>query len=358
MSQDTTSPVTLNDVAKYAGVSTSTVSRVLNSKGEISEITRQKVFEAIHTLGYRPSLVAQGLRTKASRLIGLMLPEIFSSLFSEFAMGVEMQASEAGYTIAHSNTFYSPEREKAGLNFLLDRYVDAVICYSPQFPDDELIPILNRVGASIVVNRPVSDPGIGEIIVDNLQGMRLVVAHLLEQGCRKIGYFGITSSSWNGRNRENAFKQVINEMGVSFDPRMILDLDRDDRPDKERTQDENLAEIPGGAIEDGEWAARRFMQTFPEADAIIGFNDLAAVGIARELIKAGKRIPQDIAVVGFDNSIFGSKFMPSITSAGLDNVECGKRSVRMIVDQLENHVSPQKNILQFKLFTRQSTLRS
>jgi LacI family transcriptional regulator len=356
MSQESTSPVTLNEVAQYVGVSTSTVSRVLNNKGEISEATRLKVFEAIKTLGYRPSLVAQGLRTKASRMIGLMLPEIFSALFAEFAMGVEMEASEAGYTVAHSNTFYTPEREKAGLYYLIDRYVDAVICYSPRIQEDELIPILDQIGASIIVNRPISNPGIGEISVDNPQGMHLLVSHLFEQGYRKIAYFAISSSSWNGMEREKAFKQAIHDIGLPLEPRMILNLDRDVRPDEERPQGGSLAEIPGGAIEDGEWAARRFLQTYPEVDAIVGFNDLAAIGMARELIRTGKRIPQDIAVAGFDNSIMGSKYMPSITSAGLDNVECGRRSVRMIIEHLENHTPLQKTILQFKLFPRQSTV--
>ena len=334
MAQDNSSPVTLSDVARYAGVATSTVSRVLNNKGEISEDTRVRVFDAIKTLGYRPSLVAQGLRTKASRLIGLMLPEIFSSLFAEFAMGVEMEASEAGYTVAHSNTLYSPDREKSGLNYLLDRYV----------------------GAAIVVNRPIPDPKIGELYVDNLQGMRLVISHLLEQDCRKIAYFALFSS-WNGREREKAFIQVLHENGLPFEPRMTFNLDRDIKPGEEPAPDSNLASIPSGAIDDGEWAARRFMQTYPEADAIIGFNDLTAIGITRALIKAGKKIPQDVAVVGFDNSVIGSKFMPSITSAGINNLDCGKIAVRMLVDYLENQVPLQKTKLQFELFPRESTLR-
>ncbi len=357
MSQESTTQITLNDVAQYAGVSTSTVSRVLNNKGEISDETRQKVFEAIHTLGYRPSLVAQGLRTKASRMIGLMLPEIFSSLFAEFAMGVEMEASDAGYTVAHSNTLYSPEREKSGLFYLIDRYVDGVICYSPHFQEDELIPILNRVGACIVVNRPLPDPRIGELMVDNHQGMRLVISHLMEQGYRKIAYFALSSSSWNGSEREKAFMQVVQEMGLPFEVRMLLNTDRDVTPDEARTPGESLASIPGGAIEDGEWAARRFLQTYPDVQAIISFNDLSAIGITRVLIKAGKRVPEDVAVVGFDNSIMGSKFMPSITSAGIDNLDCGKRAVRMLVDHLENHSPLTKTKLQFKLFPRQSTLR-
>jgi LacI family transcriptional regulator len=357
MAQESTAQVTLNDVAQYVGVSTSTVSRVLNNKGEISEDTRQRVFEAIHTLGYRPSLVAQGLRTKASRMIGLLLPEILSPLFAEFAMGVEVEASEAGYTVAHSNTLYSPEREKSGLNYLLDRYVDAVICYSPHFQEDELIPILNRVGAAIVVNRPLPDPRIGELFLDNLQGMQLVLTHLIELGYRKMAYFALSSSSWSGSEREKAFIQALHDMGLPLEPRMILNIDRDLGPDEQRAPAESLASIPGGAIEDGEWAASRFMQTYPDADAIIGFNDLSAIGITRVLVKAGKRIPEDIAVVGFDNSIMGSKFMPSITSAGVDNLDLGKQAARMLIDHLENHTPLTKTKLQFKLTARQSTLR-
>jgi len=355
MSLEPTSPVTLNDVAQYAGVSTSTVSRVVNNKGEISEATRQKVFKAIQSLGYRPSLVAQELRNKASRLIGLMLPEIFSPLFAEIAMGVEIAASEAGYTVAHYNTFYAPERVKSGLYYLLDRYVDAVICYSPQFEQDELVSILNRFGSSVMINRSLPDPQIGELRVDNLQGMRLVIAHLIGQGCRKIAYFGL-SSSWNSIAREKAFRQVIQEVGLPFDSRLIL-LERESAPNEDRTLTGNLAAIPGAAIEDGEWAAARFLQTVPDVQAIVGFNDFAAIGMTRELIKTGKRIPQDIAVVGFDNSIMGSKYMPSITSAGVDNLECGKQAVKMIIDQLENHVPLQKTDLPFTLFPRQSTLR-
>jgi LacI family transcriptional regulator len=204
MSQESTNHVTLSSVAQFAGVSTTTVSRVLNNKGEISDQTRQKVFDAIKALGYRPSLVAQGLRTKASRLIGLMMPEILSPLFTEIAMGVEIEASLAGFTVVQSYTLYSPEREKSGVHYLLDRYVDGVVFYSPVLQEDELIPLLNQIDTSVVINHPVLNPAIGELNVDNLQGMRLAIKHLVEQGCQKIAYFSPSTSSWNGREREAA----------------------------------------------------------------------------------------------------------------------------------------------------------
>jgi LacI family transcriptional regulator len=357
MANELTHPVTLSTVARYAGVSTSTVSRVLNNKGELSEETRRKVFDAIQTLGYRPSLVAQGLRKKDSHLIGLMLPEILSPIFAELALGVEMKASEANYTVAHSNTLYSPEREKSGLLYLLDRYVDGVVCYSPHLPENELIPLLNQIGASVVVNLPVPDSQVGELYVDNVQGMRMVITHLVEQGYKKIAYFALSSSSWNGREREKAFIQTLHDLGLPFEPRMILNIDRDLEQNNQQTQILDYSLIPIDAIENGEWAARRFLEMSPDLDAIIAFNDLCAVGILRTLIKAGRRVPEEIAVVGFDNSVIGSKFMPSLTTAGMKNVDIGRQAAQMLIDHLEGQIPLQKINLPFTLYPRESTLR-
>ena len=356
MTQGPTSPVTLSAVAKYAGVSTTTVSRVLNHKGEISEETRRKVFEAIEALGYRPSLVAQGLRTKASRLIGLMMPEILSPLFTEIAMGVEVESSQAGYTTVHTNTFYIPEREKSGLHYLLDRYVDAVVCYSPTLPQEELIPLLNQVGSCVVINLPIPNPAVGELRVDNYQGMRLAIEHLIERGARKIAYFAPSTSSWNSREREKAFLQVTQEAGLPFDPRQNLNFERDSIPEDQQGWDPSYLFIPESAIVMGEWAGRRFLDTFTDLDAVIAFNDLCAIGIIRELANAGKKVPDDIAVLGFDNWIGGKKYMPSLTSLGVTTVDIGRQAARMVIDNLEKHTPLSKNNLAFNIIPRESTM--
>ncbi len=357
MSKEPTSPVTLKDVAQYAGVSTTTVSRVLNNKGEISEDTRTRVFEAIKSLGYRPSLVAQGLKTKASRLIGLMMPEILSPLFTEIAMGVEAEASQAGYAVVHSNTFYLPEREKSGMYYLLDRYVDGVVFYSPVLPEEELKPLLDQLDACVLINLPTSNPEIGELKVDNLQGMRLAIDHLIQQGCRRIAYFAPSSVSWNGRQREAAFRQAIREAGLPLDPHLNLNFERDASPaEQEAWRDKNLG-IPEGAVEMGEWSARRFIEITPNPDAIIAFNDLCAIGVVRGLQQAGKQVPSQMAVLGFDNSFYGSKYIPTITSLGIKSGDIGRLAVRMLIDTLENQVPLSKISLAFEIMSRQSTQR-
>lgn len=356
MAKGPTSTVTLNAVAQYAGVSTTTVSRVLNHKGEISDETRRKVFAAIEALGYRPSLVAQGLRTKASHLIGLMLPEILSPLFTEIAMGVEIEASQAGYTIIHTNTFYSPGREKSGMHYLLDRYVDGVVCYSPTLPEAELIPLLSQVGPSVVINLPIPSPEIGELKVDNDQGMRLAIAHLLEQGARRIAYYAPSTSSWNSKERERAFIQASRDAGQPFNPHLLLNFERDASQTDQLARDPSYMAIPEGAIETGEWAARRFLESAAEIDAIIAFNDLCAIGILRGLLAARQRIPGDIAVVGFDNSLAGKKYMPSLTSLGVTRIDIGRQAARMVIDNLENGAPLTKNNLEFDIKPRESTL--
>ncbi len=357
MSQESTNHVTLSSVAQYAGVSTTTVSRVLNNKGEISDKTRQKVFDAIKTLGYRPSLVAQGLRTKASRLIGLMMPEILSPLFTEIAMGVEIEASQAGFTVVQSYTLYSPEREKSGVNYLLDRYVDGVVFYSPVLREDELIPLLDQIETSVVINYPIPNPAIGELRVDNFQGMHLAITHLIEQGCQKIAYFTPSFTSWNSREREAAFLQTLHEARLPFDPRRILNFERDASQAEIHTQNIKHSTIPESAIEIGEWAAHRFLESSSNMDAIICFNDLCAIGIIRELVSAGKKIPEEIAVVGFDNSVAGKKYMPSLTSLGITMVDIGRQAARMLIDNIEKHTPLSKTTLNFEIFPRQSTIR-
>ena len=207
------------------------------------------------------------------------------------------------------------------------------------------------------MNLPVPDSQVGEFQVDNIQGMRLVITHLVEQGYKKIAYFALSSSSWNGREREKAFIQTLHDLGLPFEPCMILNMDRDFKQNNQQTQILDYSLIPEDAIENGELAARRFLEMSLDLDAIIAFNDLCAVGILRTLIKAGRRVPEEIAVVGFDNSVIGSKFMPSLTSAGMKNVDIGRQAAQMLIDHLEGQIPLQKITLPFTLYPRESTLR-
>src|SRR5260370_15015870 len=216
---------TISDVAKAAGVSTMTVSRVLNGRGEISQETRQRVQDIIDRLGYRPSSVARNLKTQRTHTIGLIVPDITNPFFPEVVRGAEDQACEEGFAIMLCNTIRDRERERKALELLADKRVDGLISCSSSLPDEELIPLLKQQEAVVVFDRIVDKSIAGSVRIDDVYGGISATNHLLKIGRRSLALL-CGPKYYGGRERRRyGFRATLELQEIHVDPKLETESD-------------------------------------------------------------------------------------------------------------------------------------
>src|SRR5215207_2487360 len=189
--------VTIADVAREAGVSSQTVSRVINNKGELKPETRRSVIEVIERMGYRPSSIARSLATNRTFTLGLSVPDIDNPFWPGIARGIEEVAWEHGYHVFLCNTTEDPKREEAVLQLLEDKRVDGVIVAGSRLPDERLLPLIEQHRAAVLVNRVLAGGAAGSVRIDVAHGANLAVSHLIERQHRRIGLLAGPPTSQN-----------------------------------------------------------------------------------------------------------------------------------------------------------------
>ncbi|MBX3141550.1 MAG: LacI family DNA-binding transcriptional regulator [Trueperaceae bacterium] len=304
--------VTNADVAAAAGVSTMTVSRVVNGTGRVSEATRQRVRKAIDDLGYQPNQLARSLTQGRTRTIGIVVPDITNPFFPEIVRGAEDAAWAAGYTVALANAVEDQARERAALRNLAGHRVDGVIVCSPRLPDHELTDLLAAHPAAVLVNRKVHGAPAVSLMVDDLLGAHLAVGHLLGRGRTRLALLGGPDRSASAKYRREGFLAAMREAGVGVNEALLTHCEPNEEAGFEAAT--RWAQAKGGAPFDG----------------IVAYNDLAALGAVRALNAAGLRVPEDVAVVGCDDIRMASAVAPSLTTLRIEKYGLGRLAVEMI----------------------------
>lgn len=305
--------VSIADVAREAGVSRQTVSRALNNKGEISNATLQRVLGVIDRLDYRPSSIARGLATRHTRTIGFIVPDIANAFFADIARGADDLAHPAGYSLLLHNTAEDPEREADLLRSLEQRSVDGVLLCSSRLSDECLAELVGRYEAVVLINRTL--PGVSSVCVDDAYGAALRVTHLLRSGRRRIGLVTGTRMSHSGKERERGCREALAAQGIPLDEGLMV---RCASPD----------------IEHGYAAARALLETRPDVDGLICYNDLVATGALRACGDLGRRVPADVAITGADDILFAGLVTPALTTVRSDRQDIGVAAARLLLDQL------------------------
>ena len=306
--------VTIADVAKAAGVSQQTISRVLNDKGEVSEATRQRVRAVIDRLGYRPSSIARGLATHRTLTIGLVVPDVANPFFSEIARGAADAAHAAGYSVLLCNTVEDPKREIGALHTLEEKRVDGVVLCSSRLPVDDLQKLVTRLPAVVLVNRQLPDVSTGTVRVDDAAGARLAVRHLLALGRHTIGFLAGPPVSQSGRERARGFEEALAEAGLPRVPGLIR------------------ACTP--YLEGGREATAALLAAHPGIDALFCYNDLVAVGALAACAEMSCQVPENVAVVGCDDTLLAGLVTPSLTTLHVPQRELGATAVDMLLKRI------------------------
>jgi LacI family transcriptional regulator len=315
------------DVAQDVGVSVMTVSRVVNDKGDVSVETRQRVLDAIDRLGYRPSAIARSLATRRTGTLGLVIPDVANPFFAEVARGVEHVAYAEGYNVFLCNTDEDPQRELDILESLEEKRVDGIVLCSSRLENAHLRIVTESHGAVVLVNRTlhVDDATTAAVLVDDVAGGRMATEHLLSRGHRAIGFLSGPRGSRSGRGRVEGYRRTMGDADLAIEPGWM-------RP---------CAPV----AEAGRQAAHALLDAHPEITGLLCYNDLVAVGALQACDARGCRVPDDLAVVGFDDIPLAELVTPALTTCRIPRHELGVRAVRLLLEQVEEGTNGHKEIV-------------
>jgi LacI family repressor for deo operon, udp, cdd, tsx, nupC, and nupG len=329
---------TISDVARRAGVSTATVSRVLAGIGNHRPETASAVRTAAETLDYRPSAVARSLRIRRTRTLGLVITDIRNPFFPDVVQAADMAARAAGYSILLGSAAYDEERAMHYLDLMVDGRVDGMIIASSQVSEPSWRRLLASPVPVVVVNAEPTGLPVSVITSDNQAGARIAAEYLIGLGHRRIAYVRGSDTFTADRPRLEGFRQACLDAG----------LDRSGTP-----------EFAGeGQFESGERAALQIIGRNRDVTAIACYNDMTAIGVMRTLRAAGRRVPADISVIGCDDIAAASWVVPALTTVAQQKSEMGRLAVAHLVRALEepDHNAPVETVrLPMVLQEREST---
>jgi DNA-binding LacI/PurR family transcriptional regulator len=331
--------VTLSDVAKRARVSVKTVSNVVSGYPHVSPATRKRVQKALDSLGYQPNLSARSLRGGRSGVIGLAVPGL-NPYFAELAALVERAVAEAGYTLLVDQTGALYERESRVVKGIRAHLIDGLI-FSPSALDGAAIARARSATPLVLLGERVSDGSIDHVAIDNVAAARQAVSHLIELGRRRIAAVGALRSASGelARMRLAGYMEVLAEAGIPRKRDLIVPVQRFERVE-------------------GVSATRQLLAAGLRPDAIFAFNDVLAFGVLRALYEAGIRVPDDIAVVGFDDVEEGQFSLPTLTTISPDKQQIARCAVANLIERLNGGADapPRDVVVEHSLVQRESTL--
>jgi DNA-binding LacI/PurR family transcriptional regulator len=335
MSGSSSNRPTISDVARQADVSIATVSRVLNGTAPVDEATAERVRTAIAELNYVPHAAARTLASRKTNTVGLLLPEISGAFFQPLLRGVEAGAGETGYDLL-IHTTQMPHPGNAPRRPLGEHNTDGLLIFTDSVDLRELTR-LHAIGFPLVLlhQTPPKTLSIPVVTVENQSGARGIVEHLIEvhQCCRIVflqGPEGHEDSNW----REKGYREALKAHGLTFDPSLVA-RGAFNRDEARATMGQMLLE---GV----------------EFDAVFTGDDDAAVGVLQALRQAGRLVPGEIAVAGFDDQVFASTLTPALTTVRAPTEQVGRAAVHLLVRLLRGEKAELRLILPIELVIRQS----
>jgi LacI family transcriptional regulator len=337
-------PVTIYDIAREARISYATVSRALKDDSRISVKTRERVKGLAKTLGYRPNHAGQILKAGKTNTIGLILPSFSNPFYIEFLEIIEEQCKRRGYQVAPVDFGMDFSRERCCFEQMLGRRCDGIICFvSHLAPLKDLIEEFWISKIPCVIWGLPSDVGsvrVDGCTVDISIGLEKAVKYLKDMGHRKI----LLGASWPeesdaGENRVREFTKIFTKLGLSFGKENIL------------------YRYTGNLLEDGKRVAHDYLESHCDATAMIGVNDLFITGFYRGITEKGLRVPQDISLIGTDNTWVGQYWQTALTSIDLKAHEGAKIITDILFDRLETQEweEPRQICFPSDLVIREST---
>lgn len=309
--------VTIKDVAKHAGVSVATVSRVLNETGYVHEDTRRMVEKAIQELNYTPNEVARSLYKRKSRLIGLLLPDITNPYFPQLARGVEDRMQESGFRLIFGNSDESEQKERHYIQTFVQNNVVGIIS-STNFPGMDFyrrlkIPVvfLDRISS----DRPA-------VYADGREGGRIAAQQIIERGSRRVAVLQGPAHIRPAQDRFQGAVEVLQDNGISHE----------------------VIRTDSFALHEAEQKAKELFETVPDTDGVIASNDMAAIAVLHEALRLGKKVPEDVQIIGFDDIPLSGLLSPPLSTIRQPAYDMGYKAAELMIQLIEEQTVELRNI--------------
>lgn len=330
----TANKITLEQVARLAGVSGSTVSRYLSGANPVAKDKAAAIESAIQQLNYRPNLIARGLATGRTMTVGVITQEVVSSFFNETMRGVEDGLAGHHYEAVYASGHWESDREERRLNSMVGRGVDGVILIQPSI-GDEVIERYAQHTPMVVVGHHMTSAKVPSLAFDQYQGARLAMQHLLAHGHRRIAFISGPAARGDADDRMRAYTDMLAQAGIPFDSQLVAS---------------------GNYVQSGGLAAMHtLLDRAQPFTAVFAANDDSAYGAMLALHRRGLRVPQDISIVGFDDVDHSAFSLPPLTTVKQPLLELGLEAANAIVAMIGGGRLQRLPTHSLKLIVREST---
>jgi LacI family transcriptional regulator len=327
---------TIKDVARLAGVSVATVSRVLNSSAPVRDATRDRVLEVARELRFTPNGAARTLSRRRAGALGVILPDLYGEFFSELLRGIDQEAQRAGHSLLVSSSHHDSHGVAVAVRTMRGR-VDGLLVMAPEVEAEALDAALPEGLPVVLLNRA---PGVtaASVMVDNFGGAHAMTVHLLSLGHRRIGFLAGAVDNADSDERELGYRAALDEAGVPFDAGLY---------------------VRGDFTEDGGWRGARALLARAEPPSVIfAANDAMAVGVLSALREAEIDVPGTVAVVGFDDIPVARYLNPPLTTVRVGIAALGERAAALLLRDVAERPPPgrvpRRDVLPTVVVVRQS----
>lgn len=326
---------TIHDVARESGVSISTVSRVIQGASNVLPETRERVEEAIRKLDYHPNRLAQQFRTQQTKNILVIVPSIGNTFYSEILAGIESVANKHDYALLLVDSHGKGDIEMRCCDMLAQKLVDGIITFSTGIQKDKLKQ-LARQYPIVIACRYFADTTIPNVTIDNIKAIKDITGYLLNLGHKRVCYLAGPSDILLYQDRLGGFQEALRERGLKVDPDLILHCH---------------ASIRGGYD-----AVSALLNARRDFTALVASGDTMAIGAIRALNDAGLKVPEDVAVAGFDDISMSTLFTPTLTTVRQPKYQIGARAMEKLLDLISGkELSNWRDVLNYELVIRESS---
>jgi LacI family transcriptional regulator len=338
--------ITLKQIAETLGISITTVSKALKNYPDVSPKTRKAVLDLAQSLSYTPNSFAVNLRTKESRTIGLIIPEVVHHFFSNVINGIIDEAEKNGYLVIILQSNESLELEKKQVELLMQKRVDGIIMsLSNESNDDEHIKEILRKEVPFVMFDKISKLiPCSKVIINDQKAAFDAVEHLIQKGCRKIAHIRGPVNPQNAIDRFLGYKKALEKNNIPFDSKLVYTC-------------KNVT------FEEGVEFAKQIADEHPDVDGIFVITDLVAVGVLAHFNEVGIKIPEQVKVIGFSNWFMSQVITPKLSTVDQPSFEMGVQSFKLLLEEINtkkelNPFQPRTIALETDIIERDSTSKN
>lgn len=329
---------TIKDVARLAGVSITTVSHVINETRYVSDGTKEKVHDAMNKLNYRPNILARSLRSGETKTIGLIVPDSANLFFAEIAKTIEDVGFSHGYNVVLCNSGNNLEKERAYIKTLINKQVDGVIFISSGGTPADVQDLIEAEIPTVIVDRDIKAELVDVVLTDNEHGGYVATQHLIELGHTRIACITGPQQLPPSIRRMEGYKRALQEANLPIEPTYILE--------------------GHFQFQDGFEGAEQLLTSSKPPSAIFASNDMMAMGVLNAAYRRGLRVPEDLAIVGFDDIQMARAIFPTLTTISQPTSRVGETAADLLLQRIRNsdYLTPQRVVLTPELIVRETTL--